>query len=62
MEIKNCSIDDADTILTLYEAARNLQRQKKTVTWPLFEKSFIEKEIKEQRQWKIIMDGTRWRN
>ena len=58
MEIRNCLIDDANAILSLYEAARNLQSQRKTVTWPLFEKSFIEKEIKEQRQWKIIMDGT----
>lgn len=25
---------------------------------PLFEKSLIEKEIKEQRQWKIVIDNT----
>lgn len=27
------------------------------VIWPPFEKSFIEKEIKEKRQWKIIIDN-----
>jgi len=53
----NCLIDDADEILSLYEAARNLQTEKKMVVWPFFEKSFIEKEIGEQRQWKIEIDN-----
>lgn len=55
MEIKNCLISDADEILLLYEAARNLQTQRKMVIWPSFEKSFIEKEIQEKRQWKIVI-------
>jgi hypothetical protein len=29
IEIKNCSLTDADTILTLYDAAIRLQTQKK---------------------------------
>lgn len=57
MEIKNCLLSDANEILSLYEAARNLQTQKKMVIWPTFEKSFIEKEIQEKRQWKIIVDN-----
>lgn len=57
MEIRNCAREDADEILSLYEAARNLQTQKKMVVWPSFEKSFIEKEIQEQRQWKIVTDN-----
>jgi hypothetical protein len=57
MEIKNCLITDADEILLLYEAARDLQTEKKMVVWPFFEKSFIEKEINEQRQWKIVIDN-----
>ena len=45
MQIDNCLMNDADEILSLYEAARDLQIQKKMVIWPTFEKSFIEKEI-----------------
>lgn len=56
IEITNCKLADADDILLLYEAARNLQTQRKMVVWPIFEKSFIEKEIAENRQWKILYD------
>jgi hypothetical protein len=56
MEIKNCSLTDTDTILELYAAARDLQTQKKRVVWPKFERSFIEKEIIDERQWKLIID------
>lgn len=55
-EIKNCSLADADTILKLYDAAMDLQTQKNMVVWPKFERSFIEKEIQEERQWKLIID------
>jgi GNAT superfamily N-acetyltransferase len=54
MEIKKCLINDTNEILLLYEAARNLQSLKKMVVWPLFDRSFIEREIKEERQWKIV--------
>lgn len=47
---------DIDTILSLYQTARELQTQKKMVVWPVFERSFIEKEINEQRQWKLVID------
>ena len=57
MEIKNCSLSDADTILELYDAAMDLQTQRNMVVWPRFEKSFIETEIEEERQWKLIIDG-----
>ena len=56
MEIKNCSLADADKILALYDAAMHLQTQKNMVVWPRFEKSFIEKEIQEDRQWKLMID------
>ena len=52
MQIKLCTIEDADTILLLYEDARRLQREKKMVVWPHFDKAYIENEIREQRQWK----------
>jgi len=54
MEIRSCMPGDVNEILSLYEAARNLQTQKKMVVWPSFEKPFLEKEIQEQRQWKIV--------
>ncbi len=57
MEIKNCSLTDADKILALYDAAVQLQAQKNVVVWPRFEKSFVEKEIQEGRQWKLTIDN-----
>ena len=56
MKVNNCLMDDANEILSLYESARSLQTQKGMVVWPLFEKTFIEKEIKELRQWKLVID------
>tara|TARA_R110002167_G_scaffold94258_17_gene251801 strand:+ start:160 stop:684 length:525 start_codon:yes stop_codon:yes gene_type:complete len=57
MEVQNCSIADADEVLSLYQEARNLQRTKKMVVWPYFDKSFLENEMQTQRQWKIVIDG-----
>ncbi len=57
MDIKNCIVSDADEILLLYEAARHLQTERKMVIWPSFEKAFIEKEIREEQQWKIVSDN-----
>lgn len=56
METRNCVVSDADEILSLYQAARDLQTAKKMVVWPVFEKAFIENEINEQRQWKLVVD------
>lgn len=56
IEIKNCILTDANDILLLYEAARKLQTERKMVVWPIFNKSFIENEIAENRQWKILYD------
>jgi ribosomal protein S18 acetylase RimI-like enzyme len=55
MEIKNCSPTDINAIFTLYDAAIHLQTQKKMVVWPKFERSLVEKELKEQRQWKSVI-------
>lgn len=54
--IKSCLLNDADAILALYNAARHLQTQKKMVVWPKFERSLIEEEIREERQWKLVID------
>lgn len=56
MEIKNCLLTDADKILSLYDTAIPLQTDKNMVVWPRFERSFIEKEIREARQWKLVIN------
>lgn len=55
-QIVNCSAKDINEILSLYQAARELQTQKGMVVWPVFEKDFVEREINEHRQWKLIID------
>ena len=57
LKIENCVMVDVPRILSLYEEARALQTQKEMVVWPLFEKEFIEREIKERRQWKLVIDN-----
>lgn len=50
-------MEDVSTIFSLYESARHLQTKKGMVVWPIFEKDLIEKEINEQRQWKLVIDN-----
>ncbi|HET6769170.1 MAG TPA: GNAT family N-acetyltransferase [Chitinophagaceae bacterium] len=54
--IDSCILADVHKILSLYESARTLQTQKGMVVWPPFERPFIEKEINERRQWKLVID------
>jgi GNAT superfamily N-acetyltransferase len=56
MTIQQCQLRDTDTILSLYEEARNLQTERKMVVWPYFENTFIQKEIREGRQWKLVVN------
>lgn len=56
MAIKNCTQNDIPAILELYKAARDLQISRKMVVWPHFEVSFVQKEIKESRQWKLVVE------
>ena len=57
MKIEHCTMKDVADILSLYESARQLQTKKEMVVWPVFEKELVEKEINEQRQWKLIIDN-----
>ncbi len=57
MEIQSCSLADADEILSLYQHARSIQTEKKMVVWPMFSKTFVEQEIAENRQWKILVNN-----
>ncbi len=59
MKIENSTINDIDEIFRLYKLAADFQRSKKTVVvWPEFERSMVETEIAENRQWKLLIDNT----
>ncbi|MFT4762395.1 MAG: ribosomal protein S18 acetylase RimI-like enzyme [Paraglaciecola sp.] len=58
MNIQNSKITDIDEIFRLYGIASAYQKSKKTVVvWPAFERSMVEREIKGNHQWKLIIDG-----
>ncbi|NIF06500.1 GNAT family N-acetyltransferase [Chryseobacterium sp. Tr-659] len=57
MTIQNSTHHDIDEIFRLYKIATDLQKTKFPVHWPEFERSLIETEIKENRQWKLIIDN-----
>lgn len=57
MEIKNSTPDDIYEIFRLYEIATAFQKTKFSLHWPEFEKSLVETEIAENRQWKIEIEG-----
>ncbi|OPC66466.1 GNAT family acetyltransferase [Elizabethkingia bruuniana] len=56
MEIKNSIPADIGEIFRLYKIATDFQKTKFTVHWPEFERSLIETEIAENRQWKMVAD------
>jgi len=56
MKIINSTSSDIDEIFRLYRLAADYQRSKKTVVvWPEFERSLVETEIAENRQWKLLI-------
>lgn len=57
MEIQNSTPADIDEIFRLYKIATDFQKTKFTVHWPEFERSLIETEIAENRQWKIVINN-----
>ncbi|MDA9354029.1 GNAT family N-acetyltransferase [Flavobacteriaceae bacterium] len=56
MNIYNSQIEDIDRIFELYEIATNFQNKKSMVAWPKFKRELVQKEISENRQWKLIID------
>lgn len=57
MQIENSTIRDIDEIFRLYRIASAYQKAKQTVVvWPEFERQLVETEIRESRQWKMIID------
>jgi ribosomal protein S18 acetylase RimI-like enzyme len=58
MKIENSIPNDIPEIFRLYRIASDYQRSKKTVVvWPEFERQLVETEVKENRQWKMVIDG-----
>lgn len=57
MLIENSTSNDFEKIVELYDAAIAYQKTKFKRNWQRFDDELIRKEIKEKRQWKIIMDG-----
>lgn len=57
MNITNSTFDDIDEVFRLYRIASEYQKTKYIVQWPEFERKLIETEIKEKRQWKILVDN-----
>lgn len=57
MEIVNATIEDLDTLMSLYDSAIAHQRAVSDLVWKGFDKSMVLKEIEENRQWKIMIDG-----
>ncbi len=55
LKIINSTIEDIETIFKLYDDAIAHQKKVFHKHWAGFERSLIEKEIAEQRQWKIVM-------
>ncbi len=57
MEILRSTPTDLETIFNLYDAAIAHQKAVSHLYWLPFERSRIEAEIEEGRQWKILVDG-----
>jgi len=57
MNIQNSTITDIDEIFRLYRLATEYMRAKpNVVVWPEFERTMVEQEIVEHRQWKLMID------
>lgn len=56
MIIKNSELTDVPKIFNLYRIATDYMKSKNQVYWPKFPIELILNEIKENRQWKLLID------
>ena len=56
MTIENSKETDLHKIFDLYRIATDYMKSKNQVHWPEFSKELIINEIKENRQWKLLID------
>lgn len=58
MIVRNSNLEDVPEIFRLYKLATEFQRAKFPGNlWPLFEMDFVVSEVKENKQFKIVIDG-----
>ncbi|MGV3557633.1 GNAT family N-acetyltransferase [Larkinella arboricola] len=57
MQIVTCTEEDIPVLFQLYDVATAYQKQMGVRHWLGFERSLVETEIRENRQWKILENG-----
>lgn len=57
MKIELSTPGDIDTIFSLYDEGTRYQKAVAKKHWQGFERTLVEREILEKRQWKIVTDG-----
>lgn len=57
LEIINSTLKDIDAIFKLYDEGTAYQKSVAKTSWKGFERTVVEIEIKEKRQWKIVIEG-----
>ena len=57
MNIINSTLEDLEEIFRLYQLATDFQKTKKMVNWPVFSKPMVIKEIKEEKQYKLLIEN-----
>lgn len=57
MEIVNATKEDLDTLMNMYDEAIAHQKSVSNLVWKGFDKAIVLKEIEQNRQWKIMVDG-----
>ena len=58
IKIRNSTDLDIASIFRLYAIATSFQKQKFPGNqWPIFSKALVETEVKENRQWKLVIHG-----
>ncbi len=57
MQILNSTTEDIDRIFVIYDLATAYQAMHTNRTWLGFERSLVEEEIREKKQWKMVVNG-----
>lgn len=58
MKIENSTAGDIDSIFALYDIATAYMKERSPIAWPAFERSMVQTEIEENRQWKMIINNS----
>ena len=56
MEIRNSDMNDISKIFEMYRIATDYMKSKNQVAWPEFDKDMIVQEIKDLKQWKLVIN------